>query len=219
MLETEPTLLAGNERLFDTLELVFVSIFIVEYAIRLWIAPDLPQYVGKSMPRLRYIVSGPALIDLAAILPVLLLLDGSHSLLIRLLRLVRLLRVAKLARFSSALDYFFEALHARRFELMVSLCVGILLLIFCSTLLFLAEREAQPDHFGSIPRALWWAVITLTTVGYGDAVPVTVLGKVFAGLTAVAGVMIIAMPTGILAAAFSDALQKRKRPSAPGADG
>jgi voltage-gated potassium channel len=219
VLETEPTVLTGNEGLFNALELIFVSIFVVEYAIRLWIAPDLPQYAGKRWPRLRYLVSVPALIDLAAILPVLLLLDGSHSMLVRLLRLARLLRAAKLARFSSALDYLFEAIHARRFELVVSACVGILLLVLCATLLFLVEREAQPEHFGSIPRALWWAVVTLNTFGYGDAVPITAWGKVFAGLTAVAGIVIIAMPTGILAAAFSEALQKRKRPTAPGADG
>jgi len=219
VLQTEPTLLDGNDALFNTLEIVFVAFFIVEYAIRLWIAPDLPAYAGKRLPRLRYALSWPALIDLAAILPVLLLASGSHSVLVRLARLVRLVRFAKLARFSNALNYLFEAIHSRRFELVVSSCVGLLLLVFCSTLLYLVEGDAQPAVFGSIPRAMWWAVVTLTTVGYGDAVPVTALGKVCAGLTAVAGVMIIAMPTGILAAAFSDALQKRKRPTAPGADG
>jgi len=219
VLQTEPTVVEGREALFDALELGFVAIFIVEYAIRLWIAPDLPQYAGRRLPRLRYALSWPALIDLAAILPVLLLATGSHSVLVRLLRLVRLVRFAKLARFSSALSYLFEAIHSRRFELVVSACVGVLLLVFCSTLLYVVEGDAQPENFGSIPRALWWAVVTLTTVGYGDAVPITALGKLCAGLTAVAGVMIIAMPTGILAAAFSDALQKRKRPTAPGADG
>jgi voltage-gated potassium channel len=218
VLETEPTVVEGYERLFDLLELLFVTIFIVEYLVRLWIAPMLPGLAGRRFPRLRYLVSWPALIDLAAILPILLLASGSHSLLMRLLRLIRLLRFAKLARFSSALNYLIEAIHARRFELAVSLCVGLLLLVFSSTLLYLAEGDTQPEHFGSIPRAMWWAVVTLTTVGYGDAVPVTVLGKLCAGATAVAGISIIAMPTGILAAAFSDALQRRKQPGS-GADG
>ena len=219
VLETEASVTTGREHLFDAFELTFVAIFIVEYAVRLWIAPDLPQYRGKSMPHLRYIVSMPALIDLAAILPIILLAGGSQSVMARLLRLVRLLRFAKLARFSGALDYLFEAIHARRYELIVSLCVGVLLLLACSTMMYLVEGDGQPEQFGSIPRAMWWAVVTLTTVGYGDAVPVTALGKAIAGLTAVAGVSIIAMPTGILAAAFSEALQKRKRPTAPGADG
>jgi len=217
VLETEPTVVEGNERLFAIIEIVFVAIFIAEYLVRLWIAPMLPGLAGRRFPRLRYLVSWPALIDLAAILPVLLLVGGSHSLLMRLLRLIRLLRFAKLARFSSALNYLFEAIHARRFELVVSLCVGLLLLVFSSTLLYLVEGDVQPEHFGSIPRAMWWAVVTLTTVGYGDAVPVTALGKLCAGATAVAGISIIAMPTGILAAAFSDALQRRKHPS-DGAD-
>jgi voltage-gated potassium channel len=177
----------------------------------------LPQLTGRRFPRLRYIISWPALIDLAAILPVLLLASGSHSLLMRLLRLLRLLRFAKLARFSNALNYLFEAIHARRFELVVALCIGLLLLLFASTMLYLVEGEAQPEHFGSIPRAMWWAVVTLTTVGYGDVVPVTVLGKLCAGITAVAGISIIAMPTGILAAALSDAMQRRKHPGG-GAD-
>lgn len=209
ILETEPTILAGNEALFDVLELTFVVVFIVEYIARLWIAPDLPQYAGRRFPRLRYLVSWPALIDLAAILPVLLLLLGPGTFLLRLLRLARLLRFAKLARLGSALNYFLEAIHSRRTELLVSLCVGLLLLIFCSTVLFIVEGKAQPEHFGSIPRAMWWAVVTLTTVGYGDAVPITPLGRVCAGLTAIAGIIVIALPTGILAAAFSDVLRRK----------
>jgi len=207
ILETEPTILAGNEALFRTLETVFVIIFIVEYALRFWLAADLPRYAGKRFPRLRYLVSIPALIDLAAIVPILLLLSGSGSFLIRLLRLLRLLRFIRMARLASALDYFFVAIHSRRFELFVSLCVGLLLMVFCSTLLYLAEGAVQPKDFGSIPRAMWWAVVTLTTVGYGDAVPITVLGRVFAGLTAIAGVITIALPTGILAAAFSEVMR------------
>lgn len=210
VLETEPTLMTGNEALFNALEIGFLTLFSAEYLLRVWIAPDLAIYTGKRWPRLRYMISWPALVDLAAILPVVLLYSGSHSFLLRLLRLVRLIRFAKLARLSSALGYLLEAVHARRFELIVSLCVGLLLLTFCATLLYIVEGEAQPEGFGSIPRAMWWAVATLTTVGYGDVVPVTALGKVCAGLTAITGISVIAMPTGILAAAFSDAIQRRR---------
>jgi voltage-gated potassium channel len=83
-------------------------------------------------------------------------------------------------------------------------------LVGSSSLLYLVEAEAQPDAFGSLPRALWWSIATLTTVGYGDVTPITVLGKLFAGVTAIAGIGLIAMPTGVLAAAFSDALQRKR---------
>ena len=93
---------------------------------------------------------------------------------------------------------------------MMSLVIAGILLLVSSTLLYMIEGEGQPDDFGSIPRAMWWSIATLTTVGYGDAVPHTVIGRILAGFTAVTGIGLIAMPTGILAAAFSDALQRQR---------
>ncbi len=92
----------------------------------------------------------------------------------------------------------------------MSLAIAGMLLLISSTLLYLIEGEGQPDDFGSIPRAMWWSIATLTTVGYGDAFPVTPLGKILAGFTALTGIGLIAMPTGILASAFSDALQRQR---------
>jgi voltage-gated potassium channel len=101
--------------------------------------------------------------------------------------------------------------HARRYELLISVGVGIFILLLSSTLMYLVEGHTQPEAFGSIPRAMWWAVATLTTVGYGDAVPETVLGRILGSLTAVTGIGLIAMPAGILAAAMSDAIQAKRR--------
>ena len=110
-----------------------------------------------------------------------------------------------------ALSLLVDAVHTRRFELAASLVIGAVLLVVSATLLYVVEGMAQPETFGSIPRAMWWSIATLTTVGYGDVTPVTPLGKLCAGAIAILGIGVIAMPTGILAAAFSDALQARRR--------
>ena len=145
--------------------------------------------------------SGWAIVDLLAILPFILTGGAYNSFIIRLLKLLRLLRVAKVGRFSQAWVSLSDAIYGRRFELALSGAVAFL---------YVLEGNTQPDAFGSIPRALWWSVATLTTVRYGEVTPVTVMGRIFAGLTAIAGIGLIAMPTGILAAAFSEAMQSRK---------
>ena len=118
-----------------------------------------------------------------------------------------------------AIRHLSYAVHERREELFLSVMLATIVLIFSATVMYLREGESSPDAFGSIPRALWWSVCTLTTVGYGDIYPHTVPGKICSGLTAIAGIGLIAMPTGILAAAFSDAFQKaRARSETPPSD-
>jgi voltage-gated potassium channel len=147
---------------------------------------------------------------------------GNETSILRLFRLIRILSLAKLGRYSSAIRAMAEAVKSRRYELLMSLAIAGMLLLTSSTLLYIVEGDAQPATFGSIPRAMWWSIATLTTVGYGDVIPVTVVGRVLAGLTAITGIGLIAMPTGILAAAFSDAIQrqrearKHKEPVGPG---
>ncbi|AVI62521.1 ion transporter [Halomonas sp. M1] len=208
ILETEPTLRALLPRLFPTLETVLVVIFIGEYLLRLYVVGEDPRYRGIK-GRLRYVFSFWAMVDLLAILPYFLgFMVQNNGFLLRMLRLGLMLRLTRLGRFSQAWAALAEALKSRSHELWLSAGLAILLLLLSSFCLYLAEASAQPDAFGSVPRVLWWSVTTLTTVGYGDMVPITGLGKFFAGLTAVAGIGIIAMPTGILAAALSDAFQK-----------
>ncbi|PAU73520.1 potassium channel family protein [Vreelandella alkaliphila] len=208
ILETEPMLRALSPRLFPTLETVFVVIFIGEYLLRLYVVGEDPRYRGIK-GRLRYVFSFWAMVDLLAILPYFLgFMVQNNGFLLRMLRLGLMLRLTRLGRFSQAWAALAEALKSRSHELWLSAGLAMLLLLLSSFCLYLAEASAQPGAFGSVPRVLWWSVTTLTTVGYGDMVPITGLGKFFAGLTAVAGIGIIAMPTGILAAALSDAFQK-----------
>ncbi len=211
ILETEPEVAGGADTFFRSAELLFGAIFSVEYLLRLWIAPDNPQWAKYRFPRLRYAFSAAAIIDFLAIVPTLASLGpGGGSVLLRFFRILRILRLAKLGRMSHALQDLSHAVHERRHELLLTVGIAGFVLLVASTLMYWAEADAQPDKFGSIPRSMWWCIITLTTVGYGDAYPVTVLGKMLSGLVAIAGIGLIAMPTGILAAAFSDVVQRRR---------
>ncbi len=210
VLETEVTLRSMAPDFFVVFELTIVTIFSVEYLCRLYAAGADPRYRGVS-GRFRYIISIWSIIDLLAILPVLLMPLTSSPFLIRTLRLIKLFRLARLGRFSLAANAIAEAISRRKFELLVSLAIAGVLLLLSSALLYLVEANHQPEAFGSIPRALWWSVATLTTVGYGDVAPITPLGKLLAGITAIVGIGMIAMPTGILASAFSDALQNDRK--------
>lgn len=210
VIETEDVVTAGRESFFVAAEILFATIFLVEYVARVWVSAEDERFGPGLAGRLRYMATWPAIVDIMALAPVLLLPFGSETFLLRLMRLARILRVARLGRFSRAITLILDAIRSRAHELLLSAAVGVALLLVTSTFLYLAEVEAQPDQFGSIPRAMWWSVATLTTVGYGDVYPVTALGRLFAALTAITGIGLIAMPTGILAAAVSDAIQRRR---------
>lgn len=215
ILDTEPMVAEGYDRAFRSAELFFGAIFSVEYFARLWIAPENPRWAAYRFPRLRYAVSVQALIDLLAIVPTLFPSNaGGGSVLLRFFRVLRILRLAKLGRMSTAWHDLATALSERRHELLLTISIAGFVLLVASTMMYWAEADAQPDKFGSIPRAMWWCIVTLTTVGYGDAYPVTVMGKMLSGLVALAGIGLIAMPTGILAAAFSDVVQRRREAAA-----
>jgi voltage-gated potassium channel len=209
ILDTEAAVRDRAPGLFSWLEWMLISAFSIEYLARVYCAGENPLYAGWR-GRLHYMTRFWSLVDLLAILPFLLTLGSYNAFLLRLFRFFRLLRLARLGRYTDAWDVLGEALYSRRFELVISAGLAVLVLIFSSALLYLVEGAEQPEAFGSIPRSLWWSIATLTTVGYGDVAPVSALGRVFAGFTAVAGIGLIAMPTGILAAAFSDVIQKRR---------
>jgi voltage-gated potassium channel len=211
VIESEPTIYAGRESLFYVLEVTFGSAFLLEYLARVWTCVEGPKYSSGLKGRLRYMATPAALLDLIAVLPLLLYLMGPEAYMLRLVRLLRVIRLAKLGRFSDAVSAIGEAISERKFELLASFLFSVVLLLITSTLMYLVEAEEQPGVFGSIPRAMWWSAITLTTVGYGDSYPVTSAGRVLAALTAVLGIGLIAMPTGILVAAFSNVLQNRRQ--------
>lgn len=210
IVETEQSVYELSPSLFNLVEILIVSVFTVEYLARLYAVGEIQKYQGFR-GRIRYIFSFWSIIDLLAILPFLLTFTSSNMFMLRLIRLLRLLRIARLGRYSQAMSAIIEAISIRRYELILSMAVAMVLLVFSSACLYVLEGDVQEEAFGSIPRSLWWSIATLTTVGYGDVTPITALGKVFAAITAITGVGMIALPTGILASAFSDVLQKRKQ--------
>jgi len=207
VLSTEPTLRDGHETLFLATEGVLTALLALEYSARVWVSVENPAV----RDRLSYMRTPAALLDLVAVIVIIAPAFGTEGFLLRLAMLVRMLRLAKLGRFSRALRAIGRAVTSRSAELWLSLAVSGTLLLLSSAALYLVEGSTQPDAFGSIPRAMWWSVATLTTVGYGDVTPVTPLGRVLAAVTALGGIGLIAMPTGILASAFSDAFQAQRR--------
>lgn len=207
ILETEPVLREDWPRFFKLAEFAFVVLFLSEFAGRLICAPLNPRYVNIY----GFLRSWPALIDVAVLVTLVLPFFGLEPTLLRMVRALRILRLARLGRFSIALSHLGEAFAERRYELIAGFVFSGLLLLCAATALYLVEGGIQPEAFGSIPRALWWAVATLTTVGYGDVVPVTGIGRVLAAFTAFAGIAVIAIPTGIMAAAFTDVIRKARQ--------
>lgn len=203
VIETEPLVSANREAEFRAAELFFAAIFSVEYIARLWVAPE------GGVSRFRHALKAASILDLIVIVGSLLPFIGPNVMVLRLVRVLRMLRVAKFGRYSKAFAIMAAAIKSRASQLWVTLFVTMFFLVMAATMLFWIEGDVQPEEFGSIPRSLWWASVTMTTVGYGDVVPMTPLGKLVAGLISLSGIALIAIPTGILAAAFSDQLQER----------
>jgi voltage-gated potassium channel len=210
IIETVEPIQLRYQAQFRTFEVFSVAIFSVEYLLRMWICDKHLSLMddGPLRARLKFAVTPYALIDLAAILPFYLALFMPFADL-RLLRIFRLLRLLKLLRYSPALATLARVFKNERRALMGSLLIVMALLLVSSTVIYYIERQVSPDAFASIPHSMWWALATLTTVGYGDVVPLTPLGKVVGGLVMVLGVGIFALPIGILASGFSSEIQRR----------
>ena len=222
VMESLPALGHAHAGAFDAFERVAITVFSVEYLLRLWCAPA--GMVGKEKlagcagdathrpgrrARLAYAFSFHGLVDLIALLPFFLqaLLPGLD---LRFLRAFRMLRLLKLSHYNSALEDLMSAIADEHRSFVSALYLFSIALLMSACLAYFAEHEAQPDKFESIPDALWWAVITLTTVGYGDVSPVTPLGKVVGVFTAMTGVCTVALLTGIVASAFANQMTRRK---------
>ena len=210
VIDTEPTISAGREALLANIEFGLGLIFLAEYLARAWVAVDNPRFAKYRYPRLRYLVTPMAIIDLLAIIPALFAFGGASSLVLRFFRVLRMLRLAKLGRTSKAFKLLRKAFVQKSSEFALILGMLLVTILVAGSLLYWAEGGAQPDKFGSIPRAMWWAIVTLTTVGYGDSFPITPLGKFLAGAIAIMGVMLIALPTGLFAASFTEAMESEK---------
>lgn len=210
VIDTEPTIAAGRETLLMRVEFGLGLIFLVEYVARVWVEVENPRFKKYRFPRLRYMVTPIAIVDLLAVIPALFAFGGAPSLVLRFFRVMRMVRLAKLGRTSKAMLLLREAFVQKSQEFALILGLLLVTILAAGSLLYWAEGGAQPEKFGSIPRAMWWAIVTLTTVGYGDSFPITPLGKFLAGLIAIMGVMLIALPTGLFAASFTEAMERER---------
>ena len=207
--ESIPSISARYSIVFHSIEAFIATVFLIEFTLRVWAIVDHPPL--KAMPRWRarldYALSPSMLIDFIAIVPLLLVFFLPTDL--QVLLILRLLRFFKLARYSPGVRSLIEAVHMERRALVACLVILGGLMIVAASIMHIVEAKAQPDKFGSIPEAMYWAIVTLTTVGYGDVVPVTPGGKLVAGLTAVTGLVMLSLPVGIIATAFAEVIHRR----------
>jgi len=198
-------------------DLFSVAVFTIEYVLRIWSCTTDERFARPVAGRMRFALRPLPLIDLLAVAPFYLPFIGVDLRVLRVLRMFRILRIAKIGRYYSSLTLIQNVLRSKKEELSLTLGVGAMLVVISSTLLYHCENAVQPEVFSSIPATMWWAVATLTTVGYGDMYPVTVVGKVMAGVIAVTGIGMFALPTGILGAGFVEEIQRRRlQPDASG---
>lgn len=196
---------------FLVFEIFSATVFLIEYLLRIWTAPNFHRHKRQSSlkSRLAYVFSLTGMIDLLAILPSLLqfMIPGSD---LRWIRAIRLIRLLKMSHYSSAIEDLYSAIYDERRAFGAALYLLFIALFLSSAAMYVAENSAQPDKFSSIPETMWWALITLTTVGYGDVSPITPVGKIIGAFTALSGVCTVALLTGIVGSAFASQMAKRK---------
>ena len=208
-LESVPDLAQRYGPGFEAIEVLSHVVFTVEYGLRVWVAADYPPYrhLQPRRARWKFISSGFGIIDLVAVLPFWFALVLPFDL--RAFLVFRVIRFLKLARYSAGMNSLLEALYAERRALFGCFVMLVGATLLSASVMHLIERNAQPDKFGTIPDAMWWAIVTLGTIGYGDVVPVTALGRVVAGVTIFVGFIMIALPVGIVATAFAEQIHRR----------
>jgi len=208
ILESVPRLRNEYGFWFDQFELYCIILFTIEYSLRVWSGgARYPQSQWKGVKE--YALGFHGLVDLAATLPYYLqfLFPGAD---LRALRVLRMIRIFKLSAYNSALEDLINAIKEEKKSFISALYILAIAIVLSSSLMYYAENEAQPDKFSSIPASMYWSIISLTTVGYGDVSPITPIGKLLGTLTAVIGVFVVAIVTGIVAAAFASQQQRRK---------
>lgn len=215
VLETVPELEAAAGEFFIAFEVFSVAVFSIEYVARVWSSVEDPAY-GRSGPvlgRLRFAKTPLAVVDLLAVLPSLLPMLGFDLRLLRGVRLFRLVRILKLTRYSRSLQTLARVFRRTRQQLVLTLFGLAFLLLVASSAMYFAEHAVQPEQFSSIPEAMWWGIVTLTTLGYGDVYPVTLLGRIMGGLFALCGILLVALPTAILGAGLIEEMGSVDRAS------
>jgi len=212
ILETISEVHLEHSYYLNIFDVVSVIIFTIEYLLRIYVSELSHPSGSKFKSALKYIFSASGLIDLIAILPFYLpYLIKTDLRFIRILRLTRFLRILKISRYNSSLSLIWKVVSEKKSELAMTGFITVLILFVSSFMIYYAEGEAQPDKFPNILHGFWWAIATLTTVGYGDVFPVTPIGKIISGVIAILGIGLVALPTGLVSAGFMEKIGEKKR--------
>ena len=214
VVETDAEIRASAPQFFHDFELVSVVIFTIELVLRFWSCSADPELGGGLRARLRLALRPMSIVDVLAIVPSLfeLLMHGLFDLrFLRVLRLLRVFRMLRVPRVSRAFSTLVRVITSRRAELGITLAFVIVATLVAAGVMYLVERGEAGTQFTSIPRAMWWAICTVTTVGYGDLVPMTAVGRFVAGVVAFIGICAIALPVGILSSGFVDEINRKNR--------
>ncbi len=206
ILESDPDIYHQHHRVFIVLEFVALTVFTFEYFLRVWSSAEIKKY-RHLRGRIRYIFTPMALVDLVAILPVWFGFFLYKDLMV--LRSLRLIRVFKLTRHSRSMNLLISVLKQESANIFSAFFVLSILIIVAATGIHIVEGNHQPQAFGTIPKSIWWATVTLTTVGYGDVVPISTAGKIFGIVIVMSGIGMAALPAGILASGFNKEIQRR----------
>ena len=208
LLETVDSIYSKYTLEFLIFERFSTAVFLIEYILRVWVCVEEKIKNNKIITRLKYVATWPAIIDLLAVLSGLLPMIFEVDL--RILRALRMLRLLKFSRYFKVMNLLLGVLKEEKQSFLAAMFLLTIAMLIASTGIYLFEKDAQPDKFSSIPEAMWWAIATLTTIGYGDVTPVTGMGKFFGALIAIIGIGVVALPSGILASGFTDQLKRRQ---------
>jgi len=208
LLETVDSIYSVYSLEFLIFERFSTFIFLIEYILRIWVCIEEKIKKNKFITRLKYASTWPAIIDLLAVLSGLLPMIFEVDL--RILRALRMLRLLKFSRYFKVMNLLLGVLKEEKQSFLAAMFLLTIAMLVASTGIYMFEKDAQPDKFGSIPEAMWWAIATLTTIGYGDVTPVTGMGKFFGAIIAIIGIGVVALPSGILASGFTDQLKRRQ---------
>jgi voltage-gated potassium channel len=212
ILETVNSIHEPYKKFFHWFDTFSVTIFSIEYILRVWSSNADHKFRHGILGRLRYMITLGSIIDLLAILPFFLnIMVGFDLRVLRMIRLLRFLRLFQLTSYLKATKMVVNVFKNNINELLLSFVLAIFLIMISSSLVYFSEHLVQPDKFSSIPATIWWSVTTLTTVGYGDMIPVTLAGKFFTSIILLAGVAIFALPAGIITAGFLEEIRSHKR--------
>lgn len=216
ILDTVKSISIRHAIFFRTFEIFSLAVFTVEYVLRVWTCVVNEKFRHPITGRFRFMLTPLAIVDLLAVLPFYLpMVERLDLRVIRVLRLFRIFRLFKLGRYSESFKILGNVIKEKKEEIILTLFMGLLVLIISSSLIYFIENPAQPETFPNIPHAMWWSVVTLTTVGYGDVYPITPLGKILGTIVAFVGIAMFALPAGIIASGFVEEMRRRDNKICP----